>query len=95
MAKQDSELNNFRFETMEKNIQELKQEMHAGFEKIFARFDSMDNRYPSIKEHYENKEKIKELEGKVEKINTKIALWSGSIIILGYMAQQLFEKLWK
>ena len=48
-----------------------------------------------MKEHYDNREKIKELEGKVDKINGKIALWSGSIIVIAYFAQQFIERIWK
>lgn len=89
------EINNFRFETMEKNIEKLEKSMNDGFDKIFARFDSMNSQYPSMRDHMENERKIRELQDKVDKINTKIALWSGSIIILAYIAQQLFEKVWR
>ena len=80
---------------MEKNIEKLEKSMNDGFEKIFARFDSMNSQYPSMRDHMENERKIRELQDKVDKINTKIALWSGSIIILAYIAQQLFEKVWR
>lgn len=88
------DITSFRFSVMEENFKELKIEMNAGFEKIFARLDGMDSKYPSMREHFENKEKIKALETKVEGINIRIATWSGSIIILAYIAQQIAEK-WK
>lgn len=88
------DLISFRFTVMEENFKEIKTEMKAWFAEIFARLDWMDEKYPSMREHFENKEKIKALETKVEGINLRIATWSGAIIIIAYIAQQLIEK-WK
>lgn len=95
MATKEKELTSYRIEVMEKNIVEFRDEMRLGFDRINAKLDGLDSKYPSMKEHFENREKIKELEGKVEKINGKIAMWSGSLLILAFLAQQLFDKLWK
>lgn len=86
---------------MEENIRDIREEskatrdeMRVWFKEIIARFDGLDNKYVSIELYKEEKEKVKNLEKKVEGINMKIASWSGSIIILGYIAQQLIDK-WK
>lgn len=42
----------------------------------------------------EDKQRFKDMEKKVEKIDLRIASWSGSLIIVAFIAQQLFEK-WK